>query len=65
MRPTGKSISVSVRACVRAVRLPSGNAVKFSGAAFPFSLFGSPDVPFSLLPAAGFPFSFENPIESK
>ena len=65
VRPTGKSISVSVRACVRAVRLPSGNAVKLSRAAFPFSLFASPGVPFSLLPAAGFPFSLENPSESK
>ena len=43
VRPTGKSISVSVRACVRAVRMPSEIRVRNRVAAsfpFPFYLEG-------------------------
>ena len=61
--PTGKSISVSVRACVRAVAvrwesaeiaIPDFSLFPFGSLAFPFSLFGSLGFP---LPPTSYPAS--------
>ena len=49
--PTGKSISVSVRACVRAVVGRAETKLKSKRSAFPFSLFGAAG--FSLFPFRG------------
>ena len=49
--PTGKSFRVvpCVRACVRAVWMPSENQIKFRVGVFPFSLLAAGAFPFSLV----------------
>ena len=56
--PTGKSFRVvpCVRACVRAVWMPSENQIKFPVGPLPFSLLAAGGLPFSLLWREVFPF---------